>query len=109
MPHAEVPFVDPRVEHVAVSKLRMMTATDLKRARTIVIRENERPIAVVLNSEQYLWMQEKLKGIRKKETMQEGRSASLGKSEGAMGERPHSRKPARHKRHFGRSDELNES
>ena len=61
----DLPFIDPRVEHLGVSKLRVMNATDLKGTKTIVIRENDRPLAVLLNYEQYLWMQDKLQSILK--------------------------------------------
>ena len=73
----DFPFIDPRVEHVGVSKLRLMNATNLKTVRNmIVIQENDRPLAVLLNYEQYLSMQNKLRALLKAgEPRQNGKEA----------------------------------
>jgi hypothetical protein len=58
---SEIPFVDPAVEHVGVSKLRTLNATNLGKIRKMmVIQDNDVPIAVLLNYPQYLAIQNKL-------------------------------------------------
>src|SRR5258706_4242902 len=59
----ELPFyVDPTVEHVGVSKVRQLNASNLsKLKKMMVIQDNNTPLAVLLNYEQYLSMQGKLK------------------------------------------------
>jgi hypothetical protein len=57
MPH----YIDPTVEHVGVSKLRQLTATNLgKMNNMLVVRENDTALAVVIRYEQYLKMQNQL-------------------------------------------------
>jgi PHD/YefM family antitoxin component YafN of YafNO toxin-antitoxin module len=56
-----IPFVDPGVEHVGVSKLRTLNATNLGKIRkTMVIQDNDAPLAVLLSYPQYLAIQNKL-------------------------------------------------
>jgi len=56
-----IPFVDPTVEHVGVSKLRMFNATNLgKIKKMLVIQDNHTPLAVLLSYPQYLAIQNKL-------------------------------------------------
>lgn len=60
MNFASVPYIDPKVEHVGVSKLRALNATNLRTINTLVIQENDNPLAVLLKYEQYLIMQNQL-------------------------------------------------
>src|ERR1022692_1905583 len=56
-----IPFVDPGVEHVGVSKLRTLNATNLGRIKKMmVIQDNDAPLAVLLSYQQYLAIQNKL-------------------------------------------------
>lgn len=56
-----IPFIDPNVERVGVSKLRTLNASNLSQVnKTIVIQENDRPLAVLLNYDQYMTIQNKL-------------------------------------------------
>lgn len=58
LPH----YVDPTVQHVGVSTVRQLNATNLgKLKKMMVIQDNNTPLAVLLNYEQYLAMQGKLK------------------------------------------------
>ena len=58
---AGIPFLDPAVEHVGVSKLRMFNATNLgKIKKMLVIQDNDSPLAVLLSYSQYLAIQSKL-------------------------------------------------
>jgi hypothetical protein len=58
----DIPFVDPRIEYVGASKLRSLNTSNLgKLKKTLVIQDNDTPLAVLLNYEQYLNMQGKLK------------------------------------------------
>lgn len=61
-----IPFIDPRVEHVGVSKLRTLNATNLSKVKnTLVIQDNDTPLAVLLGYEQYLIIQNKLHSLLK--------------------------------------------
>ena len=56
-----IPFIDQNVEHVGTTKLRELNSAKLKSNRkTLVIQENDTPLAVLLNYEQYLLMQNQL-------------------------------------------------
>jgi PHD/YefM family antitoxin component YafN of YafNO toxin-antitoxin module len=56
-----IPFVDPAIEHVGVSKLRTLNATNLGRVKKLmVIQDNDAPLAVLLSYQQYLTIQNKL-------------------------------------------------
>ncbi len=56
-----IPFIDQNVEHVGTTKLRELNSNKLKANRkTLVIQENDKPLAVLLSYEQYLLMQNKL-------------------------------------------------
>lgn len=56
-----IPFIDQNVEHVGTTRLRQLNSTKLKKNRkTLVIQENDTPLAVLLNYEQYLIMQKQL-------------------------------------------------
>lgn len=54
----DIPRVDPKVQYVGVSKLRTLNATVLHGLdRTLVIQDDDKPLAVVLSYEQFLQMQ----------------------------------------------------
>lgn len=68
MAHAAIPYIDPRVRHVGVSKLRELNATKLKEMgqgndETLVIQDNDTPLAVLLTYERFLVIQEKLTAV----------------------------------------------
>ena len=56
-----IPFIDQNVEHVGTTRLRELNSTKLRNnKKTLVIQENDTPLAVLLNYEQYLIMQDRL-------------------------------------------------
>jgi len=56
-----IPFIDQNVEHVGTTRLRGLNSAKLRsNKKTLVIQENDTPLAVLLNYEQYLIMQNKL-------------------------------------------------
>ncbi len=56
-----IPFIDENVEHVGTTKLRELNSAKLKsNTKTLVIQENDKPLAVLLNYERYLIMQNQL-------------------------------------------------
>ena len=56
-----IPFIDQNIEHVGTTKLRELNSAKLKNNRkTLVIQENDTPLAVLLNYEQFLIMQNQL-------------------------------------------------
>ena len=60
----EMPYIDPDVEHVGVSTLRTMNAASLRdRSKTLVIRDNNTPVAVLLAYESFLSMQEQIEQL----------------------------------------------
>ncbi len=59
-----VPFIDPNVEHVGVSRLRKLNATNLRKfEKTLVIQDNDKPLAVLLAYEQFLVIQRQLQAV----------------------------------------------
>src|ERR1051326_7292975 len=53
-----IPEIDPSVRFVGVSKLRMLNATKLHNLEeTLVIQDDDKPLAVVLSYDQFLQMQ----------------------------------------------------
>ena len=57
MPH----YIDPTIEHVGVSKLRQLNASNLgKLKKMLVVQDNDTALAVVIKYEQYLAMQNQL-------------------------------------------------
>ena len=59
-----VPFIDPNVEHVGVSRLRRLNATNLRKfQKTLVIQDNDEPLAVLLTYEQFLVMQRQMQAV----------------------------------------------
>lgn len=62
---ASIPYIDPNVEHVGVSKLRSLNSSELRNlTKTLVFQENDKSLAVLLGYEQFLTMQNKLKSLR---------------------------------------------
>jgi PHD/YefM family antitoxin component YafN of YafNO toxin-antitoxin module len=61
----EMPFIDPNVEHVGVSRLRQLDAKELRKIdkKALVIREHDSPLAVLLSYEQYLIIQNQLRAV----------------------------------------------
>ena len=56
-----IPYVDPTVQHVGISRLRALNVTQLRELdKTLVIQDNEEPLAVLLKYEHFLAMQEKI-------------------------------------------------
>lgn len=56
-----IPFIDQNVEHVGTTRLRELNSAKLRsNTKTLVIQENDTPLAVLLNYEQYLLMQNQL-------------------------------------------------
>lgn len=55
-------YVNPNVRTVGVSKLRSLNASQLRgiNKTTLVIQENDQPLAVLLKYEEYIAMQEQL-------------------------------------------------
>lgn len=61
---SEIPYIDPNVEHVGVSKLRTLSGKRLRSfEKTLVIQENDTPLAVLLNYRQFLNMQNQLRAV----------------------------------------------
>jgi PHD/YefM family antitoxin component YafN of YafNO toxin-antitoxin module len=56
-----IPYIDPNVQHVGISRLRSLNATQLREIdKTLVIQENDQPLAVLLKYEEFLSMQKQL-------------------------------------------------
>lgn len=59
-----IPYIDPNVEHVGVSHLRKLNAGNLRDSeKTLVIQDNDRPLAVLLSYERFLCMQSKIQSV----------------------------------------------
>jgi hypothetical protein len=53
-----IPRIDPNVQYVGVTKLRSLNATNLQGLnKTLVIQDNEQPLAVVISYDKFLEMQ----------------------------------------------------
>src|ERR1700689_3246679 len=53
-----IPYLDPSVQHVGISKLRALNVTQLAELdKTLVIQDNDRPLAVLLKYEKFMAMQ----------------------------------------------------
>jgi hypothetical protein len=64
MASSSIPIIDPNVRHVGVSKLRELNATKLKENdQTLVIQDNDNPLAVLLSYERYLIIQQQLLAV----------------------------------------------
>jgi hypothetical protein len=58
-----IPYLDPSVQHVGISKLRALNVTQLRDLdKTLVIQDNDKPLAVLLKYEHFMVMQERLSG-----------------------------------------------
>lgn len=58
-----IPYLDPSVQHVGVSKLRALNIEQLRDLdKTLVIQDNDKPLAVLLRFEQFMAMQEQIRG-----------------------------------------------
>lgn len=58
-----LPYVDPTVQHVGVTKLRSLNVAQLRDLdKTLVIQDNDKPLAVLLRYEQFMAMQEQIRG-----------------------------------------------
>lgn len=59
MAFATIPRIDPSVKHVGISKLRDLNATKLRKQtdETLVIQENDTPLAVLLSYKKFLAIQ----------------------------------------------------
>ena len=56
-----IPYVDPTVQHVGISRLRALNVTQLRALdKTLVIQDNDEPLAVLLKYEHFLAMQERM-------------------------------------------------
>ena len=61
MSTTNIPYIDPNVQHVGISRLMSLNATQLREIdKTLVIQENDQPLAVLLKYEEFLIMQQKL-------------------------------------------------
>lgn len=64
MATTNIPYIDPNVQHVGISRLRSLNATQLREIdKTLVIQENDQPLAVLLKYEEFLIMQQKLMSV----------------------------------------------
>jgi hypothetical protein len=56
-----IPYVDTSVLHVGISRLRALNVTQLRELdKTLVIQDNDKPLAVLLKYEHFLAMQERM-------------------------------------------------
>jgi hypothetical protein len=56
-----LPYVDPTVQHVGVTKLRSLNVTQLRDLdKTLVIQDNDKPLAVLLRYEHFMEMQARI-------------------------------------------------
>lgn len=59
-----IPYIDSNVEHVGVSRLRRLNSEELRNIKkTMVLQDNDIPLAVLLKYEQFLIMQNQLKSL----------------------------------------------
>ena len=57
----EIPYLDPSVQHVGISRLRALNVTQLRELnKTLVIQDNDEPLAVLLKYDQFLAMQARM-------------------------------------------------
>ena len=56
-----IPYLDPSVQHVGISRLRALNVTQLRDLdKTLVIQDNDKPLAVLLKYEHFIAMQERM-------------------------------------------------
>ena len=54
-----IPYLDPSVQHVGISRLRALNVTQLDGLdKTLVIQDNDRPLAVLIRYRNFMAMQE---------------------------------------------------
>jgi hypothetical protein len=59
-----IPYLDPSVQHVGISKLRALNVTQLRDMdKTLVIQDNDKPLAVLLKYEHFMAIQERLRRL----------------------------------------------
>jgi PHD/YefM family antitoxin component YafN of YafNO toxin-antitoxin module len=59
-----IPYIDRNVQHVGISRLRSLNATQLREIdKTLVIQDNDQPLAVLLKYEEFLIMQDQLMSV----------------------------------------------
>ena len=65
MATSAIPNIDPSVKHVGVSKLRDLNATKLKEQtdETLVIQENDIPLAVLLSYKRFQQIREEFHAL----------------------------------------------
>jgi hypothetical protein len=57
-----IPYLDPSVQHVGVTRLRSMNIEQLRDLdKTLVIQDNDKPLAVLLRYEQFMAMQQRIR------------------------------------------------
>jgi hypothetical protein len=57
-----IPYLDPNVQHVGISRLRALNVTQLRELdKTLVIQDNDQPLAVLLKYDQFLAMQKRMR------------------------------------------------
>jgi hypothetical protein len=57
--HISIPYLDPSVQHVGISRLRALNVTQLDGLdKTLVIQDNDRPLAVLIRYRNFMAMQE---------------------------------------------------
>jgi translation initiation factor IF-3 len=60
-----LPYVDPTVQHVGVTRLRSLNVAQLRDLdRTLVIQDNDKPLAVLLRYDHFMAMQEQLQTVK---------------------------------------------
>ena len=60
-----LPYVDPTVQHVGITRLRSLNVTQLRELdKTLVIQDNDKPLAVLLRYEHFMAMQEQIRTMK---------------------------------------------
>jgi hypothetical protein len=56
-----IPYLDPSVQHVGITRLRSLNVTQLRNLdKTLVIQDNDNPLAVLMRYEHFMAMQDKI-------------------------------------------------
>jgi hypothetical protein len=72
-------YVNDNVRNVGVSKLRSLNATKLRdMEKTLVIQENDEPLAVLLKYEEYLAMQKQLMAVLETKALLSDKDETVG-------------------------------
>jgi hypothetical protein len=57
--HVSIPYLDPSVQHVGISRLRAFNVTQLADLeKTLVVQDNDKPLAVLVKYSNFMAMQE---------------------------------------------------